>query len=165
MIAFPSTLFLLPTTSRALGLHRQAQRPVDRLLAWRDRNPKLFESLRIAGMKSSVKVRANLQRLHRDFKIQWRKSALQNPKLQASVQHIAAKTWRLTDPLGRLHEFRNLKKFVRDHEHLFDAADVEWKEQAGRASGTWCRAFQNLSRLRPSCSKPLSEWQGWKWAA
>lgn len=88
-----------------------------------------------------------------------------NPKLQAGAAHIAAKRWNLLDPSGRIHAFRNLKQFVRDHAALFHPEDVEWKLQAGTTGQCWCRAFQCLSRLRPTCAKPLGEWRGWRWAA
>lgn len=162
MIPLPAIALFLSRPS--LGSGGRA-RSVERLLVWRARNPSLFQSLRIAGMKRSLRVRNNMQRLHREFKGQWRESAMGNPKLQAGEAHIAAKRWKLLDPSGRIHEFRNLKQFVRDHAALFYAEDVEWKSQAGTTGQWWCRAFQCLARLRPTCAKPLGEWQGWRWAA
>ena len=115
-------------------------------------------------MKRSSLVRENLMRLHRERKAEWRASALKNPKLQATDQHIAAKVWRLRSPEGNVYEFRNLKKFVREHEDLFEAEDMIWKERDGKANPAWCRAFQALGRPRPTCAKHLSEWHGWRWA-
>ncbi len=137
---------------------------INRLLRFRAQNPKLFESRRVEGMKKSSLVRENLMRLHREKKEQWRASALKNPKLQATDLHIAAKTWVLRAPDGKTYEFRNLKKWVRENENLFDAADVVWKDMNGKANQAWCRAFQALGRLRPTSSKRLMEWQGWTWA-
>ncbi|MFZ4596996.1 MAG: hypothetical protein ACOYOF_22300, partial [Verrucomicrobiaceae bacterium] len=57
-----------------------------------------------------------------------------------------------------------LKKFVREHEDLFAAEDMIWKERDGKANPAWCRAFQALGRPRPTCAKHLSEWHGWRWA-
>jgi hypothetical protein len=142
---------------------KESGSPINRLKTWRAQNRVTFEHRRILGMKNSPLVRANLQRIHRECKEQWKASALKNPKLQATDQHIAAKMWKIISPTGQMFEFRNLKKFVRDNEQLFDAEDVVWKEQSG-SHQTWCKAFQALSRLRPSCSKPLSEWNGWRWA-
>lgn len=136
--------------------------PINRLKTWRAQNRVAFENRRVLGMKNSPLVRANLERIHRECKEQWKASALKNPKLQATDQHIAAKMWKLVSPTGNVYEFRNLKKFVRDHENLFNPEDVQWKEQSGTHQ-TWCKAFQALSRLRPSCSKPLTEWNGWRW--
>lgn len=137
---------------------------IERLLQWRAEHPGLFEFLRVEGMKQSPKVRENLQRLHRECKAQWKASAMRNPKLRATEQHIAAKEWVLRDPLGRVFRFRNLKKFIRENESLFEASDVEWKIPNGKANQAWCRAFHALTRLRPGCAKFLPEWQGWTWA-
>jgi hypothetical protein len=136
---------------------------ISRLIRFRQENPGLFERRRVEGMKRSSLVRENLLRLHRERKAEWRASALKNPKLQATDQHIAAKLWRLRGPDGNLYEFRNLKKFVREHENLFEADDVIWKEMNGKANQAWCRAFQALGRLRPTSSKHLAEWHGWRW--
>ncbi len=136
---------------------------VNPLLRFRAENPALFEARRVAGMKKSELVRDNLMRIHRECKEQWRRSALKNPKLQATDSHIAAKEWTLVAPHGQRYVFRNLKKFVREHAHLFDAEDVIWKEPEGKPNQAWCRAFQALSRLRPTCSKLLPEWNGWRW--
>ncbi len=138
---------------------------INPLLRFRSENPALFEARRVAGMKKSTLVRENLMRIHRECKAQWRQSALKNPKLRATESHIAAKEWELVAPNGQRYQFRNLKKFVREHAELFDAEDVIWKEPEGKPNQAWCRAFQALSRLRPTCSKMLEEWNGWRWAA
>lgn len=137
---------------------------VTRLQRWRAANPEEFEKRRVAGMRRSPKVRANLLKLHREHKEQWHASARRNPKLRATNVHIAAKEWVLRAPDGQTYRFRNLKQFVRDQPGLFDAADVEWREVPGRPSQAWCRAFHGLSRLRPSCVKQLPEWREWTWA-
>lgn len=137
---------------------------ITRLLRFRAENPALFERRRVEGMKNSSLVRENLMRLHREKKEQWRASALKNPKLRATDQHIAAKEWVIRAPNGEIHRFRNLKKWVREHEFLFEDEDVIWKEMNGKANQAWCRAFQALGRLRPSSSKHLEEWKAWTWA-
>ncbi len=131
---------------------------------WRRANPELFERRRVEGMKKSDLVRENLLRLHREKKAEWRKSARRNPKLRATTEHIAAKEWRLRAPGGEVHEFRNLKAFLRENADLFAVLDVEWKEVPGRPGQAWCKAFHGLSRLRPNCVKWLPEWKGWTWA-
>ncbi len=138
--------------------------PISRLQAWREANAAEFQSRRTEGMRRSAAVRENLARLHREKKAEWKASARRNPKLCATDQHIAAKEWNLISPVGVRHSFRNLKKWVRENEHLFDPADVEWKNTTGRRNQEWCRAFQGLARLRPGNSKLLAEWQGWRWA-
>lgn len=160
---FKSTLSFF--SGHVLGdRNKEKASPITRLKTWRAQNRTTFETRRVLGMKNSPLVRANLERIHRECKEQWKASALKNPKLQATDQHIAAKMWKLVSPTGNVYEFRNLKKFVRDHENLFSPEDVQWKEQSGTHQ-TWCKAFQALSRLRPSCSKPLTEWNGWRWVA
>ena len=137
---------------------------INRLLRFRAQHPETFENRRIQGMKNSSLVRENLMRLHREKKAEWRASALQNPKLQATDLHIAAKQWVMRAPNGVIHTFRNLKKWVRENPDLFEPEDVIWKEMNGKANQAWCRAFQALGRLRPTSSKHLPEWSGWTWA-
>jgi hypothetical protein len=139
--------------------------PISRLQQWRTAHPVEFKTRRTEGMRRSQAVRENLARLHREKKAEWKASARRNPKLCATEQHIAAKEWILLSPTGARHSFRNLKKWVRENESLFDATDVEWKNTSGRANQEWCRAFQGLARLRPGNSKLLPEWNGWRWAA
>lgn len=157
-----SLLSFLPASRRDTESHKSESK-VSRLYRWRARNPELFEARRIAGMKHSPRVRENLQRIHAEYKAQWKASALKNPKLQATDRHIAAKDWVLKSPDGEIHSFRNLKKFIRDNPGLFDESDVQWKHPEGKPNQAWCRAFQSLSRLRPTCFNRLLEWQGWKW--
>ncbi|MBX7208960.1 MAG: hypothetical protein K1X78_11640 [Verrucomicrobiaceae bacterium] len=158
-----TTQLLTPTRHATTNLGRESR--VGRLYAWRARNPELFEARRIAGMKRSARVRENLRRIHQECKDQWKASALKNPKLQATDCHIAAKEWTLKGPDGQIHCFRNLKKFIRDNPGLFDEADLQWKHPEGKPNQAWCRAFQSLSRLRPTCFNRLVEWQGWTWSA
>ena len=152
------------TSSRVpAGLDDSSSSKLEPILRWREEHPRLFEKRRVEGMRRSEKVRANLLRLHRECKEQWKASARKNPRLRATTQHIAAKEWVLRSPTGQVHRFRNLKKWLRDHPDLFSSEDVQWKEVPGRPSQAWCRAFHGLSRLRPSCSKLLPEWNGWTW--
>ena len=153
-----------PQVEGEVPTNRVKESRINRLIRFREQNPVLFERRRVEGMRRSSLVRDNLMRLHRDRKEQWKASALKNPKLRATEQHIAAKMWRLRAPDGLLYEFRNLKKFVREHEQLFSPDDVIWKEMNGKANQAWCRAFQSLGRLRPTSSKHIAEWFGWTWA-
>lgn len=165
----PLDLSLVSLTSQLLAPRKSqaAETPntkIARLYQWRSQNPELFEARRVAGMKRSARVLENLQRIHVECKEQWKASALKNPKLQATDRHIAAKEWVLQGPDGQVHSFRNLKKFIRDNPGLFDEADTQWKHPEGKPNQAWCRAFQSLSRLRPTCFNRLAEWQGWTWA-
>jgi hypothetical protein len=171
----PSLTLCLPfdLTSLTLSAHLLAQKsesvapvtetPIQRLYRWRIKNQAAFEASRINGMKRSERVRANLRRIHLECKAEWRASALRNPKLQPTDVHIAAREWTFSAPDGSIHHVRNLKKFVRDNPSLFEEADVIWKCPEGKPNQAWCRAFQGLSRLRPSGAKTLPEWQGWTW--
>lgn len=158
MMLLPAQLLTLPSAKKDSASRLE---PVKR---WRLEHPELFEQRRIEGMKKSDLVRENLLRLHREKKTEWRRSARKNPKLRATVEHIAAKEWSLKAPNGLVHRFRNLKQFLRGNAELFDAEDVVWKEVPGRPSQAWCRAFHGLSRLRPSCVKLLPDWKGWTWS-
>ena len=157
MMLLPTHLLTLPSAQK----ESSRWEPVKR---WRMAHPELFEQRRIEGMKKSDLVRENLMRLHREKKAEWHKSARKNPKLRATVEHIAAKEWSLKAPSGVVYRFRNLKQFLRGNAELFDAEDVVWKEVPGRPSQAWCRAFHGLSRLRPSCVKLLPDWKGWTWS-
>lgn len=163
-MAFAKRDEVLAKEAAAGNAHVKGEPRITRLLRFRAENPVLFETRRVEGMKKSSLVRENLMRLHREKKEQWRASAMKNPKLRATDQHIAAKEWVLRAPDGKLHTFRNLKKWVRENEGFFEAEDVIWKEMNGKANQAWCRAFQALGRLRPSSSKLLAEWKGWTWA-
>jgi hypothetical protein len=154
----PLHVLVLPKSEE--GSPSSRLEPVKR---WRVANPDLFEQRRIEGMRKSKRVRDNLLRLHRERKEQWHASAKRNPKLRATVQHIAAKEWSLKSPTGMVHHFRNLKQFLRANADLFEMDDVTWKEVPGRPSQAWCRAFHGLSRLRPTCVKLLPDWKGWTW--
>ena len=159
-----SRLFGQPQSPQTNSENESAPTPIVRLQRWREKNRAQFEASRINGMKRSERVRANLLRIHAECKDQWRASALKNPKLQSTELHIAAREWSLRAPDGQIHSVRNLKKFVRDNPELFDESDVIWKAPEGKPQQAWCRAFQGLSRLRPSGAKTLEDWQGWTWA-
>lgn len=159
MALLPVQMLALPPVRKEVEESRLE--PVKR---WRRAHPELFEKKRIEGMRKSERVRENLMRLHREKKLEWHKSARKNPKLRATVEHIAAKEWSLRAPSGTVYHFRNLKQFLRGNAGLFDAEDVVWKEVPGRPSQAWCRAFHGLSRLRPTCVKLLTEWKGWTWS-
>jgi hypothetical protein len=73
-----------------------------------------------------------------------------------SSNHSQAVNVKLRDPKGRVWEIRNLVKFVREHEHLFDAADVVWK---GRLSCV-CNATSALRTLWRR-KNPVSVAKGW----
>ncbi len=164
-LPFDRTRLLGPSQPSQTGSeNKPSPTAIDRLKRWREKNRTQFEASRINGMKRSERVRANLLRIHAECKAQWRASALKNPKLQSTELHIAAREWSLRAPDGQIHSVRNLKKFVRDNPELFDESDVIWKAPEGKPQQAWCRAFQGLSRLRPSGAKTLEEWQGWTWA-
>ena len=129
MAMLPAQLLVLPPVRTSLGEGSRLE-PVKR---WRLANPDLFEKRRIEGMKKSERVRENLMRLHREKKVEWHKSARKNPKLRATVEHIAAKEWSLKSPTGRVFRFRNLKQFLRGHAEFFDGGGCG-VERGARAS-------------------------------
>ncbi|MBL9131385.1 MAG: hypothetical protein JNG86_09310 [Verrucomicrobiaceae bacterium] len=155
----------LPAMSRPAGVIEPAGR-LERLIQWRQEHRELHQQLRIAGIRRSEKVRQVLHRNHSGpAKQRWLASIRKNPKFQACTRHIAAKEWTLRSPDGQIHTFRNLRHFIREHEALFDPADVIWKAQGQSTKITWCVAYQALARLRPGSARTLPGWQGWTWAS
>ena len=78
---------------------------------------------------------------------------------------------RLRDPDGRVHAFRNLMHFVREHHHLFHPDDVAWRPRKtppakypdkARDSKV-CNAYTGLARLNPSTKCQVGSWKGWTW--
>jgi hypothetical protein len=87
------------------------------------------------------------------------RARMQNPTMKAGIEYHSAKIWRLRDSRGRVHEFRNLKHFVRENPDLFLPEDVQWTKH-GRHQ--YCRALA-LNRLRPDNKWALAQWKGWTW--
>jgi hypothetical protein len=87
------------------------------------------------------------------------RSRMKNPIMHAGPENHSGKFWRLRDPRGRFHEFRNLSNFIRDNPSLFLPEDVQW---VGKGRKKRCRAFA-LRGLHPSRKVGLSTWKGWTW--
>jgi hypothetical protein len=73
------------------------------------------------------------------------------------------KVWRLRDPAGCVHEFRNLARFVREHADLFPAAAlvVRFTNHGGKRR-SYVQAERCLANLRPG-RRPAASWRGWTW--
>lgn len=72
-----------------------------------------------------------------------------------------AKGYCFKDASGRTHRGTNLKHFVRENEHLFDAEDVAWvsvRPHKPLNTDLTCRAYMGLIRVR---NGRLLEWHGW----
>lgn len=64
----------------------------------------------------------------------------------------------LISPNGVIYDFKNLKRFVREHGYLFKPIDVIYKKVG---DGSWCNALGGLRRLFAK-KDPLRYWKGWK---
>ena len=86
-------------------------------------------------------------------------------RCEAGLNHHRCAVWRLRDPRGVGHEFKNLSHFIRCNPHLFDPEDCRIRTlKAGSKHGT-SRAISGLSQLRPSVTRArvLASWKGWTW--
>ncbi len=83
-----------------------------------------------------------------------------HPRLQPDPRHALARLWRLRDPRGRLHVFKNLRHFVRKNPDLFEVEDTIWR-RTPRGAADYCRASQGLAALSPRRKHPNCSWKGW----
>lgn len=82
-----------------------------------------------------------------------------HPKMRAGTENHSAKKWSLRDNRGRVHQFKNLRHFIREHPHLFAPEDVQWMKHGREAH---CRAMA-LANLHPDRVRPFGQWKGWTW--
>lgn len=69
------------------------------------------------------------------------------------AKHPTARWWDIRDPSGRMHRFRNLNQFLRDHPELFDPEDLVMR-------GRSCRAAKGIQSMFLA-SQPAGSWKGW----
>lgn len=66
--------------------------------------------------------------------------------------HMHAKEWVIQSPNGDVYKCRNLLKWCRDHEHLFD--------------GTARQAWDGFTKIKYSAQgkrkRPINQWKGWR---
>lgn len=142
--------------------------PTARLLKWRSEHPEEYQAKRLAGLRASPKVVAAARMVHKLYKEKRMASRSSNPRCAKGLQNAAALIWRLRDPSGRAHEFKNLAEFVRQNAHLFEPHHVVWTR---RGNGTSCLAYSGIAGLRPykrnGQPKPRVEgsWFGWTWVS
>lgn len=89
-----------------------------------------------------------------------RRGIAASPLLQPDERHVNARDWALVAPDGTEYRFRNLRHFVRTHQHLFTEDEL-------RISGvgkTDPLASVKLGHLRPGAKHPYDSWHGWSWA-
>ena len=76
-----------------------------------------------------------------------------------SEKHSKAIPFSIRSPRGVVYVGKGIRKFVHEHEHLFDSVDVEW--MTGKYGlPTSCRASNGLSSLFKLEGTRLS-WKGW----
>lgn len=76
----------------------------------------------------------------------------QHPLTGRFPTHVNAKHWVIQDPDGNLHECRNLKNWLRQHEDMLD--------------GTVMQAWDGIAKIKYSMQgkrkNPSSSWKGWR---
>ena len=85
-----------------------------------------------------------------------------NPLTAAGLENIRVKSWRLRSPRNVVYEFRNLRMFVEQNEHLFAPEDVVWKRKH-KGHGVVCSASNGLGMLSIRKKHPIGSWKGWTW--
>lgn len=75
----------------------------------------------------------------------------QDPRLTRTEQHINAKEWVIQSPDGTVYRCRNLKHWLREHEHLLD--------------GTPKQAWDGITKIKYSIQgkrkNKSRSWRGW----
>lgn len=114
-------------------------------------------------------IRANLSlRLKSEWGSGYRKlrTAAATQKSVAAMHlkgegHECSKPWKVRSPDNLVYMFKNVRHFVRNNPHLFDAEDVKWRK-SGRAGPLVCRAALGLTSLSPRAKRAKLSWKGWR---
>lgn len=94
----------------------------------------------------------------------YRKRWADDPRFATGETNIHCRIWIVRSPRNILYKFRNVQKFVRDHEHLFDPSDVIWRK-SGEHRLHHCRAMGGLFSLSPRNKLTKGTWKGWTWVS
>ncbi len=89
-----------------------------------------------------------------------RRGIAASPLLQPNENHINARDWALIAPDGTEYRFRNLRHFIRNHQHLFTEDELRISG-VGKTDPIACT---KLGHLRPGAKYPYDSWHGWSWA-
>ena len=90
----------------------------------------------------------------------WADGKYKGSKVESGQGNCKAKWWRFRDDRGRIHEFKNLREFVRNNGDMFAPDDVVYMYKA-RGKTTSCRAMQGLQSLSFRNTRPEGSWKGW----
>jgi len=101
----------------------------------------------VRGMQNTPATIEHMVELRRDL-----------PSHAKGEDNLASKEWRLQAPDGTVYTFKNLAHFIRTHEALFTARELE--HFSGRPDPI---AYQMLSALRPGRARRAESWHGWTW--
>lgn len=71
----------------------------------------------------------------------------------------AGSLWRLRSPENKVYEFRNLRRFIKEHPDLFDPEDVIWYPLPVR--GEKCRAFGGITSISHRSKRANGSWKVW----
>jgi len=119
--------------------------------------------------KQSISNGANLLLIQRDAH-GWEKT-IGRPQTKEGnalgIKNRMAKEFILRTPRGEVYALKNLREFVRTHEHLFEETDTIWRpgarskltgERATAKGRVWCRASSGLGGVTAGRS---GTWKGW----
>ena len=120
---------------------------------------------RVESLRKSQKFRAVVARLQLpEIREKARITKSKMPGFQSLPEHYAAKTWRLRDHNGRVHEFRNLCYFIRKHPELFHEEDLTPRGKKSHLGILSCRAYRGIKSIRPErFGKINGQWKNWTW--
>lgn len=89
----------------------------------------------------------------------WKEGKYAGSKAEEGLQNHSAKNWRLRDPKGRTHSFKNLRYFINKNIKLFEELgtlpEAKTKEKQLHLLGA------GLGSLRPTRKNPKGSWHGW----
>lgn len=134
--------------------------------AWMDDEQRNADA-RAANRRAQVaRIRAIGLKNHELFRPDVRQRAIERSVEDGKINPLRGKfetnchagDWHLRDPEGREYHFRNLRHFIRNHNHLFSARQLEVVGPGGRTRVEGC-----LAGLSPRKQLPTTCSQGWTW--
>lgn len=134
--------------------------PISRILEWRKNNPD-HNLKRLEGLRASKKAKLAAIRVSQDpvYRKKRSEAMINHPKMRKGIKHPSCKEWHIKSPCGKIYNFINLDKFIRENYNLFNESDVAWRKHPSRASYL-CKAYSGLSAVR--CGS-VGTWKGWTW--
>ncbi len=118
-----------------------------------------IRNLRVIARRDPSETKKIMEKLHTET-VTKKRAELSMAK---GENHEKAQAWSLKSPDGRIHQFKNLRKFVRDNPALFDSEDVKLRPRTGHGMQNWSRAITGLAALSPRRKECRLTYKGWMW--